>query len=172
MKEPNSEQIANCWRWVDKLKVKVNDTKVYPLAMIVFEALALVESFYGSKADLAKELIDKHRWEKGYLTPEEIAEMEEIDRDIEKAKADEIEALRADFTPVDFESDYWADFKDLAIGLLDSAQEGEKEFDEFFNKILAHRYGQKVVVAENGQELEVYQKKSEKDVLLAQVLGD
>ncbi len=172
MREVNSTELANCWRWIDRVKEKVNNPTLYPLSLIIFDCFTLVKAYYGSKAELAKELMEQHRQLKGDWTAAELAEMEELEREIDQAKADEIAELRRDFTPPDFEELYWSDYRSLAIYLLDQSQLSEAEFDKCFGEILAHRYWQKVVIAEDGENLMVYQKKSDKDVLLAQILGE
>jgi hypothetical protein len=170
MKKLNSEQLAKYYRRLKRLKEAVN-LSGYPIPVMVEHCLLIVETYYG-KAEIAKKLLDEHRRSKGRWTAEEIAEMEKTEREIAEMERDELEDLRRDYTPPDFTQKYWADFKNLAMYLIDQSELGEAEFDQAFNDILVHRYRQRVVIDDNGKELTVYYRKSERDVLLAEIVGE
>ena len=165
--EMNSENLAKYHKRIEHLQ-RFLGVNGMPKQLIVHHCLEVVMAFY-TELGLIEELRNRHRVSKGDLTEQEKIDDAELDKYIAKREQEKIDEARQNYEPVDYSKRYWADYENLAEGLLLTVIDGEEEFDKFFEDILIHRYKRRVIQNKNGERGIVYEKQH-RDELEAEVI--
>jgi hypothetical protein len=135
----NAEELKLFYERLDRLKNFIG-WKLNP--MIADCALEVAKAYFGGKLGLVKKILaNSAEWRKE-LTPEDIAEMELIEKE-------EIEHDLADFTP-NLENPMYQDDVWIAQWLLSEAVTGG-DFDEVFENIMANRYEKTLMSTIDGE---------------------
>lgn len=156
----NSEQLQKFNHSLEQFDMFRKHNLQYLIAMA---AISVAAAYHGGKGALAKHILQQHREMCRDLSPEEIAEIEAMERR-------EAEALLADYTPDLTQSPFFRMPDDLASWLLGAAMESDEKFDEVFEEIMIHRYGKKIVRLDGEQQV-VYSKAESVDDLDCIITG-